>query len=169
MNLLSPQQKEKIAREKRWKSVFVFLFFVFVFFAASSASLYFIYDFGVELLKTEKEIIKAEKEKIPDFMEKEEMVEEFNAIASRLDSFYGNLTDISGVLEEIHKTLPEESSINSFRLENNRVVLHGQASDWYSLNETEESFRENFSEVDFSPENWTETENINFLLSFKVE
>lgn len=167
INLLPPNQKKEINQEKKWKTVFVFLFFVFVFSFVTAFSFYYIKDIGVPLLKKEIEVIRIEKEMLPDNSEKENKVKELKEITSQLDSFYDNSIYLGSVLEEIYETLPEESYITTFRFDKDKVFLSGYASNWHSLNETEEKFKEKFSS-DFSPESWTKTEDINFLISFKI-
>jgi len=149
--------------------VFVFCFFLFLFFLFLSLSFYLINEFGVSDLKKEKRLIKEKKSEIPDTEEKEEKMKEFNQVMSGMDSVYSEYNSVTPIFEDISDTLPVGCYLTSFRFDGSSVNLSGRASDWELLLEVEESFKEKFSNVDFSPGSWTQAENVDFLIKFEVK
>lgn len=180
INLLPPQQKEELQKEENFKiililglAVLVFLISLFLVLFTIKVSLLF----DLESQKIYFEV--REKElKSPGLEVLEEKIKEYNLTLSKLNNFYQNEPNLTGILEKISKTLPAGTYLNTlsvipqFEGEDREIncSLSGRCLNRETLLKFKENLEktEGFKEVYFPPGNWVKPTDIDFSVNFKV-
>jgi Tfp pilus assembly protein PilN len=181
INLLPPEEKEKLVweKKKRITAVFWFLVLFSVFCLILLLSLAKIYLQGQ--LKSAQEILTvssqgAEYVRIKGIRRR---IESAGSDLRKLNSFYADKIYFSDILENVSKILPQEVfltglSINSLagkkEKKKTEISLSGFASTREVLFDFNEELKKDsyFSGVYFSPSNWIKPRDINFFITFKL-
>lgn len=173
INLLSPEEKEKLLMEKINKIILIHWFLIFFFLICFVAVLFSIkvyfksqanlYENTFFSLKNESEI-----KKIEEFRQ---YVKRMNIKISGSNEFYKNKIYFSDMLEKISQTLPENIFLNNLSINSDLAVfLSGfslKVEDLLALKDNLKE-EEGFSNIYFPPANWVKPENINFSASFSI-
>lgn len=174
INLLPQKQKKELQQEESAKLVLILGFIFLVFFICLSlilASINIIISGEAEAQKILYEQKKKEFE-TPHMQTLQRNLTSFNQTISRLDSFYQSQTKLTGVLEEISLTLPSQVHLtNLSAVQGREFTLSGFSPTRKVLLELKANFEEkdNLKEISFPPASWTEPENIDFTVKFKVK
>lgn len=180
INLLPPQEKEKIALEmiKRkviilWLLVLFFLFCLILILLSNKIYSQSQID-GQKglLLEVKKELEQSE------IKELETKVNTANLTFTKLNSFYQKKIYFSEILEKISKILPPEVSLNNLSSQLSligeekgiKVSLSGFAKTRENLFEFKQNLEKEpgFKEISFPPQNWVKPFNIDFSVSFTI-
>ena len=173
INLLPPQQKIAIFKEKKLKivliyEIFFFVFFICLFLILFSIKLYL--ESQTNVLKTLISINEANQitKDIKDLQTKLYM---YNKNLTQINNFLKNETSTVEMLEKIFKKVPPEIIITnfSFKKENFFVSLAGFAPSRTHLLILKNNLEEEFSEVSFPASVWINPTDINFSVSFKIK
>lgn len=187
INLLPPQYKQELIRERNLRLTFILGTIVLLF----SISLILVllavrtYIKSVEdslkiLIQTQSELPQA-----AEFREVSGKASSANKKIQDLRSFYENQVLASAVLEKIIQTLPGQVRLTSLSWQKESgqaplekgAALTGQAviSGFAPTRQVLLSFRnmleseKGFSQVYFPPQNWIKAENIDFQATFQIE
>lgn len=182
INLLPPQEKEKLLLEKKKILITILLILVLYFlfcliFILFSIKVYSQIQIEFQealLLRTEKGLGESE---IKNFQEK---IKETNSTLTKINSFYQQQIYFSEILERISKTLPQETYLTNFSTafytkEKEETGIKFSLSGFAPTRENLIEFKENlekeegFKEIYFPPTNWVKPTDIDFSLSFKIE
>jgi len=173
LNLLPPQQKEKLEMEKNFR-----LFFILETIFLGSFLVFFLI---LLLIKIHLALIIEEQKILYDFQQKEfsrfktlekELIS-INSTLSKVDSFYKDEFLLTNFLKRISEILPRDIYLTSFSFEREqkRVVISGFSPTIEKLLELKSVLesQEDFKEITFPEDLWLKTNNINFTVSFKLK
>ncbi len=171
INLLPKEKTKKIKKEKVYLlSTFLMIYLIFFLFAFSG-TLYGLSFIAANMLKNEKHFLEEKEDIYFNIIEEENLIKEVNKISPKLKSFYQDQVRISVILKKISDSLTTSSYLNNFRLTREGsdylVTLEGYAESWDDLLFIENSLKEHFSEVSFSPGIWAQVSDINFTITFQ--
>ena len=182
INLLPPQEKEKILLERKKRVVLNLLILILFFFLCLILALVPIKIYLRSQVKSQ-EFFLAEIQKetgqteIKDLRKKIDLI---NSTLTNLDNFYKNKVYFSEILEKISEILPEKIYLNTLSItfssaekKEERVInvsFSGFAPNREVLFEFKEILEKetNFEKIFFPPENWVKRTNINFTVSFEI-
>ena len=179
INLLPPEEKEKLILDMK-KKILTVILFLFLFFLICFILILLsvrIYQQGqiesqkIIFQETEKTMVKTQNQ---DLMDK---IKNFNDVFVKIDNFYRQKIYFSGILGKISQIIPKEAYLTEIRLnfgvgENSDIeaLLSGFIPDremLFSLKKTleQESF---IKDVYFPPVNWIDPIDISFFINFKI-
>ncbi|SRR6056297_381612 len=180
INLLSPQYKKELKKEKRFK-VIIALNLLILFFMLTLSGIFFLTKISLEQeLKAQHTILKSdqEKEKLEKVKSLENEISNFNKTIGTLENYYENYFNIVRTLELFSSTLPNNTYTNSItitRSEEENIIAQVKAQGYCPDRERLKSFdsnlnkKEEFIEINFAKENWTKPSEINFSVNFKIK
>ncbi len=182
INLLPPEEKEKLLLEKKKILITIFLILVLYFLFCLIFILFSVKAYSETQLEFQKALLlKTEKglgdSEIKNFQEK---IDKTNSTLTKIDSFYQQQIYFSEILERISKILPPEIYLTNFSAvfytkEKEETGIKFSLSGFAPARETLIEFRKNlekeedFKEIYFPPTNWVKPIDIDFSLSFKIE
>ena len=178
INLLPLEEKRELIFED-WKRLAIILGSIAIFFLISLALILFsiqIYirgqvdDQKIILEKTQREYEKS------DIKNLQEAVKEYNINLLKLQKFYAEEIDWSGILDKISKI--ERPSIYFTNLSLNeeekdkkiKIAISGFSKNRDNLSQLKESLEKekDFKEIYFSPSSWIKQNDIDFYLTFNI-
>jgi Tfp pilus assembly protein PilN len=180
INLLPPEKKEELLREKRLRLMTILGISLLFFLVCFSLILFSIKTFvGGEIEAQEILFEQREKEvKNPQMQALEENLVSFNLVLSKLESFYYNQTELNEILEKISEIIPSEIYLTNlsivpspekpFRI---KCDLSGFSPTRDKLLELKKNLEEeeSFEGISLPPASWVEATNINFAVTFKIK
>ncbi len=175
INLLPEQEKEEVEQEKKIKKLFCLAIFPLLFLIIFSGTLYLIKYFGPNFFEKDTVFYFQEIEKLEDVSEKKNKIDQFNSLVYGINSFYQKERSVLYYLKEINQIIPPNARYKEIQFNKKgtdfEFVLSGTSKDWETIFKIEEIFKEKeqFKNLNFSPQNWTKEEDIDFLISFIVK
>lgn len=178
INLLPPQQKQKLSEEDRLRLILILGILFLSFLASLSLVLLLVKNYTSGDLK-EQNIFLAEKERLIFLNhELEKEINDSNVLLSILNSSYQEKLDLTQVLEKIYQTLPLKTYLINFNFSflqkegkgKAQISLAGFSPDRETLLVLKKNLEneKDFSEVYFSPESWVKPTDIIFSVAFKL-
>jgi cell division protein FtsL len=177
INLLPPKEKEKVFNEKKQRIISTLMFFLVVFLLFTSVTFYTTKHFGLQIINIERDLFHQKKKDFAGLIEKEEDVKKLNNRLLKIDNFTRERVNLDKIFTRIDN-LSSDILLESFDYEQitaetenksaHQITLAGKASTWEQLVNFEEKLKNNFSEVKFSEDSWSQVENINFLVKFNI-
>lgn len=175
INLLPPEEKEILNREEHWKVIILLGIFILIFFVCLSLILFSIKTFTAGEAEVQK-ILFSQKEKEFKFSQSQilqEQINIYNEKLLKLETFYQEQSNFTGILEKIYETLPAETYLTSLVITQQGMTyrLSGFSPTREKLLEFKKNLEkeENFSEIIFPPSSWIEPVDINFAVKFNVK
>ena len=183
INLLPPEEKEILNREERWKVIILLGIFILIFFVCLSLILFSIKTFIAGEAEVQK-ILFSQKEKEFKFSQSQilqEQINIYNEKLLKLETFYQEQSNFTGILEKIYETLPAETYLTSLVITPSLSQLEEKQGMTYRLSgfsPTREKLlefkknleeEENFNEIIFPLSSWVGSVNINFAVKFDVK
>ena len=179
INLLPPEHKEELIKEKKWKSITILGMLFLVFLICFSLILYSINIFISGVVNSQKILFdQKEKEfKNPQAQALQENLINFNQTFSQIGSFYQSQPHLTEILEKTSKTLPSGSYLTSLSLAPELIEEERMNCNLSGFSPTREillEFKENlekeklFTDIYFPPTNWVQSKDINVTVNFKV-
>jgi Tfp pilus assembly protein PilN len=175
INLLPPEEKNKIQQEKQLRE---FLILAFTFFSALLCLGLILFLIKIDLeskLALQQTILEQRKDEFDssEAVEVENEVVFLNQLLDQANSFYQDKTYLTDVLEQLSQALPQGISLNtlSYKQANNQISLSGIAVDREALLELKNNLESNpnFKKIYFPSSNWVSPQDINFLVSFVIQ
>ena len=154
------------------------MFFLVVFLIFTSVTFYGVKHFGIQSINDQRALFKQEKKDFSGLIEKEKDVQELNSRLLKIDKFNRQKINLENVFNRIEKIASSNILLKSFDYKRvstgkeknltHQVILEGKASTWEDLLSFEKKLKNNFSEVNFSKDSWSQVKNINFLVKFNA-
>lgn len=175
INLLPPEKKEKVANEVKERIALTLMFFLVIFLSLLSVTAYGLKHHSLNILESEKQAFSQKKKQYLSVIDKKENIKKVNSLASEINDFKEDRTDLIELFAEIDSAIPENGELDEIEYQRkkndnnkmiNEIILTGNLSKWKDLIELESNLKEKFTEVNFSSESWTQTEDINFMVKF---
>ncbi len=180
VNLLPPEEKRILAKEKIFKLVLILAALILFILASFSLMLLSINFYISGQTKTQEILVDLEEESQDS--EAGDLAEEINRINNnlvQLNSFYRNQPRFYEVFNQISKVLPDQIYLTNasvvLKAEEENEILNCSLTGYSPNRETLFSLKKNledngvFKEIDFPPSNWVKAKDINFSVSFKIE
>jgi Tfp pilus assembly protein PilN len=166
MNLLPQTWQAKLREEEIFKTVSI-LGIVAVCAALSFALMLLLVKNYYSVRISFLEAAAAEKEQEANIFDVKDQAGEaadFAAQISRVGDFYDSQVKVTGLFARISDALPEGVKLIDFSYSDNSVGIKGIAADRDRLVVFKKNLEavEEFSKVDFPPDNWLKSEDINF-------
>lgn len=175
INLLPPEEKQKILKEKRLKTILILEIFVLSFLVSLALILFLVKTYLKEEIAIQK-IFFLEREqqiKIHKIQENEKEIEVLNNELLKLDSFYQNQIYLSEILEKISQILPPDIYLANFNFqkESSQISINGFCPSQEILLELKKNLgKQDFiKDLYFPLSNWIKPNDIDFNLSFKLK
>ncbi len=174
INLLPPEEKEILLKERQFREILILEVLIFLFFV-----LFILILFSIKLeLKGEilfqkavleqKQLI-SESSKIKAL---EQKINSSNQVLSRLTAFYQDDFYLSDIFEEISKTIPSRMYLTNFSYnrEKKEISLSGFSPNRQILSEFKENLEKSsrFNKIYFPASNWIKPADIDFFVSFEI-
>jgi len=173
INLLPPQEKIAILKEKKIKiilicEVFFLIFLVCFILILLSINIY---------IKSQAEmannlfLLEEKTQKTKDIKDLQEKLDINYRNLIKINSFSKNQTSTVDFLEDVFKKIPSEIILTnfSFKKADFSVSLTGFAGKRDDLLKLKKNLEEEFSEVTFPSSVWINSVNINFNVNFKIK
>lgn len=177
INLLPPQQKEKILEQQHLKLALILGIVFLSFLVSLFLVLFLVRSYILADLETQKINTKEKRKEIALNQDLEKEITEANILLSDLNSLYENNLDLTKVLEKINATLPSGTYLTSYSLGFSKkgkeeivsISLTGYCQSRDTLVKFKESLEaeEVFTEVSFSTESWVKPTE--FRVNFRIE
>ena len=172
INLLPPQQKEELKKEKNFKLVIIYGILALAFFASLNMIMLGI-NISVQAEVETQKIYLAEKTaelQMSKTHDLENKIKDLNSIFSGLNSFYANRIESYQFFLKISENLPPKTYLTNLSLslnedkKNLQVYISGFCPDRETLLtlKTNLEKEDGFSSVYFSPSNWVSPKDIIF-------
>ncbi len=179
INLLPPEEKNILQREKQYRLALILGTFVLFFLISLSLILFSLRIYINGQVESQKILINLEQKKSQtlEVQNLEKEIDLINQNLSKLNSFYENQPQLTELLEKISTIIPEEIYLTSLYLnpiseEKNKfqISLTGYCPAREILLDFKRRIEaeSNFQEVYFPPSNWLEREDIDFSTTFEV-
>lgn len=176
INLLSPEEKEKLLLEQK-KRIAIILWFLILFFLVCLTLILFAAEIYLKTqLDTQKNLL-AEVQKEynrPEIQNLQEEIRAANSSLTKLNSFYQKKIYFAEILERISKTLPQGTYLTNFSTVFSPETLKVSLSGFAPFRETLFEFKKNlekeedFKKVFFPPANWVKPANIEFFVTLEI-
>ena len=182
INLLPPNEKNKLLLERKRKIITIVWFLLLVFMVCFIGVLFLAESCLKKEIKRENADLilansKAENIKIKEIKKR---LEDADSNFKKLESFYSKKIYFSDVLEKISQIMPEEIyltgiSVNRSLDKNKKTITEVSISGFSPTREIlfklKENFQRNkfFQEVLFPPSDWVKPTDIKFLVTFKLK
>jgi Tfp pilus assembly protein PilN len=177
INLLPPQQKDELAAEERFKILIIFGIVILSFFISLILVLFALKFYFSGQLEVQDIFLKQKIAANPQVGQLEKEMNHLNKVVTDLDSFYKKEYSLTGILDEIIKTIPSGINLNSLNFQlaeggqyKASLSLSGFSPTRELLLEFKKNLesREVFKEVIFPSSIWVEPINISFTVNFKI-
>lgn len=172
INLLPPQEKEELLREKDFKLVLI-LGLTFLAFLLSLFLILFSIKISIEgKLAVQGAFLNQKELESAQTKDLQEQIKNLNLTLSDLNSFYQNQISLIETIEKISKALPAETYLTSLNLDQSwKFSLAGYSPSREILIEFKRNLEEErrFEDIYFPSSNWVIPNDINFTVSFKVK
>ena len=177
INLLPPQQKNELASEERFKLSVIFGIVIFSFFISFVLILFALKFYLFGQLEIQSIFLEQKIAANPQIGQLEKEMNDSNRTIADLASFYGKEYSLTGILDEIIRTVPSEINLNSLSFQpagegqyKAKLSLSGFSPTRESLLEFKKNLesKEFFKEVSFPSSIWVEPVNIVFTVNFKT-
>lgn len=175
INLLPPQQKQALLKERQFQEVLILGLIGFVFFSFLAATLFLIKaDLEAKVL-TQKELLdqKTKEFEASEVRGLEKEILSLNKILSQLISFYENEVRLGGLLEGLSQALPKEVYLTNLSCykKQAKVSISGfsPTREVLLIFKANLEANDNFYELYFPPATWTKSTNVEFVATFKLK
>jgi Tfp pilus assembly protein PilN len=180
INLLPPEKKEELLRERRLKLMTILGISLLFFLICFSLILFSIKTFIGGEVEVQKILFEQREKELKNSQMQalEENLISFNLVLSRLESFYYNQTKLNEILEKISGVLPSEVYLTNLSIVPSsektpqiKCDLSGFSPTREKLLEMKKSLEdeESFEEVSLPPVSWVEATDINFMVTFRIK
>ncbi len=177
INLLPQQKKDQLASEEKFRLSVIFGIVILSSLLSFALILFALKFYLLDQLEVQNNLLDQKIFENPQIVELEKDIRNSNKIVTELASFYKKEYSLSGILDEIIKTVPPGVSFNSLSFEpvkegqyKAKFSISGLSATRESLLEFKENLEENgsFEEISFPSSIWVEPANIAFTVSFKA-
>jgi len=177
INLLPPQYKKELKKEENFKVVLILATTFLIFLISLTLILLAIKIYIQGQVDSLKFLIEKEREKseTPQNIELREKIEKTSQLTSKLESFYENKLYFSEILGNIFQVIPKGVYLTSLTISKKenmaQIFLSGFSPTREILFELKNNLenKEQVSEVNFPPQNWLKSTNIDFTVEFKIK
>lgn len=175
INLLPPQEKQILLKEKQFQEILTLSAIILVAFSFLSLMLFLIKIDLSGRLSLHQEIWQQKNKEfeISEIKNLEQEIGFLNQILPKLDSFYQDKFYLINVLEDLAQTLSSELYLTNFsyRNEEKEVSVSGFSPSRTVLLEFKKALevKENFKEIYFPSSNWINPADIDFTVTFKIK
>jgi len=177
INLLPPKNKEELIQDRHWKLVIILGMLVLFFLTCFSLILFSIKTFTSGQTEVQKILFNQREEEFKNSQIQifQERVVSINKTLSQLNSFYQNKLYFTEFLERTSKTIPSEIYLTNLsavsHLEKINFSLSGFSPTRDILLELKRNLEkeEKFTNINFPPSSWVESESINFSVTFEIK
>lgn len=175
INLLPAKYKKELWQEEKYKLILISGILVLIFFITFSLILFAIKTYLSGQLEFQKILLsQREKEfKKSEIQNLEEVIAFSDQVLPRLSSFYSGQLQLTDLFAKLSLILPSEIYLTSFsyQKESGQVALLGFSPTREILLEFKKNLesQEHFTEIYFPPQNWLESTDINFSVTFKMK
>lgn len=177
INLLPPEEKEKLFLEKKKRMVSILWFLVLFFIVCLILILLSIRIYLRAQVKAQEAFLSEIKQESgrTEIKEFQERVNLINSELTKLNSFYQKKIYFSEIIEKISKTLPQETYLTNLSVifspaKKIKVSLSGFSPTREILFEFLKNLEkeQDFKEVSFPPANWVKAKDIDFFITFEI-
>jgi len=174
INLLPPEQKQILLREKQFKKTLILGFIVIFSFSLFCLILLAIQlDLSGKLIVQKKFLDQKNKEfEISEIKGLEKEVDSANKTLLRISSFYQDEFYLTDIVNDFLGTIPSGIYLTtfSFNRENKEFVISGFSPDRDTLIKFKENLENNgnFKEIFLPASSWVKPEDITFSVTFKI-
>ncbi|PIR71900.1 MAG: hypothetical protein COU42_03115 [Candidatus Nealsonbacteria bacterium CG10_big_fil_rev_8_21_14_0_10_36_24] len=177
INLLPPEEKEKLFLEKKKRMVSILWFLVLFFIVCLILILLSMRIYLREQVKAQEALLSGIKQEggRTEIEEYQERVHFINSEITKLNSFYQKKIYFSEIIEKISRTLPQENYLTNLSIifspeKEIKVSLSGFSPTRELLFEFLKNLEQeqDFKEVSFPPANWVKAKDIDFFVTFGI-
>jgi len=179
INLLPPDEKQKLLLERKQKLIKIFVFIILVTLICFTLILLSIKFYVLAKVDYQSEAIEQidGKNQSVDTLNSIGIIKNYNATLKQLDSFYTNEVYFSNVLETVI-SIPRPTGVQLVDFSLNReksgaikVIVSGTSDTRDNLIEFKKNIEAEASIINpsFSPESWTSPKKVNFSLTYQNE
>lgn len=180
INLLSPEYKQELLKEKQFKIVVILIIVTISFLISLALVLFSVEIYTASQLDAEKNFLEYSQREMELFKieELENKIILTNEEISKLDTFYAQQSSAIEILEKISQVVPQgiyfrNIALNTASEEGYKFVLaiNGFSPDRQSLLDLEKNLENNrdfFKTFNFPSSIWTKSEDIEFSLILKI-
>lgn len=164
INLLPPQEKLKLKKEKSLNIILNIGFLVFCLLLSLALILSSIFFYLRGKLVLEEEILETTRTELRGAREKnlEEEIEFYMAAAEEINKFEKGQTSLVDLFGKIREALPRGSRLSNFSYDGESISLSGYCPRRSDLLSFKEELEKEFAKVYFPSSNWVKAEDINF-------
>jgi len=181
INLLPPQNKRALIEEKNWRLSMIMSILFFFFLICLSLIIFIFKNSMVGDLEVQKEFVTQREKEFndPNLRDLETNLNNFNQTLGSLDAFYTNQKNWTNVIEKISQVVPPLIHLNILSILP-QITKEGGLETACSLagiaptREDLINLKDNLEKEPFFRDvaptvNWVETDNINFIINFKLK
>ena len=175
INLLPPEEKQRIINGRKKKIIQIFCFLVFFFFVCIILVLFSLVAYLKDQLNYQKLILNEKKQTLENLEIKdlEEKIENSNSAIKKLSNFYRKEYYLTGILSRITDTFPSGVYITDLNISDTgdsfKLDVSGFAPTREILFDLRKKIEEaGFKDISFPPNNWVKSANIDFYIGFAV-
>lgn len=181
INLLPPENKEELIRERNWKLIVILGIMIVIFLSFFSLILFSIKIITVGNLEAQKTLLSQAQNELNNTKTKnlEDEINGLNKDLSQIDSFYENQFSFIDILGKISQILPSKTYLNnifiSTQAQGGKTLvtfnMSGLSATRDDLLELKNNLENNgaFTDIIIPPDVWLKAENISFTISFKLK
>jgi Tfp pilus assembly protein PilN len=174
INLLPTQYKRELKKEEKFKLVLILGTLFLIFLISLILILFSIKIYIQGQAETLKFLAREEEEKLQraEIRELRQKITAAQKTILQLRNFYQNRSDPVRIVESIFQILPEQIHLTSFSFnkDTGMVLLSGFSPGREILFQLRTNLedQEEFGEINFPPQNWIKSKDIDFQVTFKV-
>jgi len=172
INLLPPQQKEELLEEEKYNLVLTLGILFLIFLISLILILFSIKIFISGEIEAQKILFLGEEKKFKEsqIQNLEEKINISNQTFSKLNLFYQNQLNLTGILEKISGTLPPGTYLTTLNFNLAQISLSGFSSTREILLEFKKNLEQEkiFGEIYFPPSNWVKPTDIDFSVTLRI-
>jgi Tfp pilus assembly protein PilN len=180
INLLPPEKKEELLREKRLRLMTILGISLLFFLVCFSLILFSIKTFVGGEVEAQKILFEQREKELrnPQMQALEENLVSFNLVLSKLESFYHSQTKLNEILEKISEIIPSEIYLTNLSIVPSSEKTSRIKCDLSGFSPTREKLlelkgnledEESFEGVSLPPASWVEATDINFIATFRIK
>jgi len=175
INLLPPQFKEELKKEKEWKIILNLEIIFLIFLTSFALILFSIKFYSQSQLISQKVLVNSEEKNIKDsqfypFLEKFNLI---NQDIPKILSFYQKEKYPSEILENVFEIIPPSMYLTnlSWQKKDSQIILSGFCPNREVLLEFKKNLeeRKEFKEIDFPLQSLIKKTDIYFTVRFKIK
>ena len=175
INLLPPDEKKRIAEEKR-KKLTAIIWFLILFFILIFVLILYSLDFYISgEIDTQKTLMNMNEKTLEEsgFKDFQQEMIESNSTFKKLSGFYKKRYSLIKVIDEISGTLPNGIYLDNLNIDvledHFKVNISGFSLEREILFNFRKKIEEaGFNDINFPASNWVKSNNINFSAAFTI-